>query len=313
MAQRSSSPSFLEQLVCLWIRKERILHETFWTPTTALPVIPEADSLVLHREPGPAGLQLPTSAGNLKNIYLGQAHPLFPGQGRRLLQTVVPRVDIIPQSMSLYDRIYQVNQQASRSYITLKWASTADGYIAGTDADGQAVRTAITGAAVKARVHQWRARHQAIMVGRRTAAIDNPSLLTRMAPGPSPLRIVWDRHNRLPDDLALFQDGEASLLLTDYPQPRQGAVRYARPPDWKDLKRLLEWLYQAEGISSILVEGGPTLLQQFIQQGCWDEIHRMEAPSILQQGVAEPPWKERISFAGQEVIGQDCHYFTHST
>lgn len=76
----------------------------------------------------------------------------------------------------LIKRFVTFNTQ-QRPYITLKWAESADGFIDINREEGQPVvlSTPIT----SMYVHKQRAEHHAILVGRRTALLDNPSLTTR--------------------------------------------------------------------------------------------------------------------------------------
>lgn len=119
-------------------------------------------------------------------------------------------------------------------------------------------------------VHRMRARHDAILVGTRTALLDNPSLTTRLWPGPSPLRITIDRHGVLPPDLRL-KDGSTPTVI------------YGE----ESISEILSDLYR-RGIQSLLVEGGAKLLQSFIDEGLWDEAQTETAPVLLGKGVAAP-------------------------
>ena len=50
---------------------------------------------------------------------------------------------------------------------------------------------------------------------------------------------------------------------------------------------MLADLYQRQ-IQSVLVEGGPTVLNALINAGLWDEIRVFRAPLRLGQGIAAP-------------------------
>jgi len=112
-------------------------------------------------------------------------------------------------------------------------------------------------------MHDRRATHDAIAVGARTAVLDRPRLDTRLVAGRSPLRIVFDRHG--------IADADNCLHVTE-----------DRP-----LGEVLEKLYREHNITSLLVEGGASLLRQFIspdhsgEQNLWDEAYIEISPVSL--------------------------------
>ena len=124
-----------------------------------------------------------------------------------------------------------------RPFVTLKWAESADGFI-----DGH-----ISSVYTQMLCHKRRAEHQAILVGRRTYEIDNPSLNTREWFGNSPRKYVVSSHEI---DL---KEG-FTLLHTN------------------DVNEILQQLYN-DGIQTVLVEGGALLMQSFIESGLWDECY----------------------------------------
>ena len=91
--------------------------------------------------------------------------------------------------------------------MALKQATTLDGKIA---LAGQ--RTRITGEAALRRVRQERSDYQAILIGSRTALIDNPTLRTEAA-FPT-YRVVLDRKGEtLKQQLTLFEDTSSPVLV----------------------------------------------------------------------------------------------------
>ncbi len=233
-------------------------------------------------------------------------NPRVAGKGIARLRAagVLVRLADDPKAYQDFNRIFFKNQQEKRPYVVLKWAQTADGFIA-TIKSGQAQATAITSEAANAYVHKLRARHQAIMVGRRTAQIDNPRLNTRKFYGSSPIRIVFDRTLKLSHKLHIFSDGAPTIILNDYKNKEQAALRHFVPDQWKDLDKLMKQLYLDLGICSILVEGGSHLLQQFIDQEVYDEIHCFKAPHALKQGLAAPVLVPHFAFDSSRMLGKD--------
>lgn len=174
-----------------------------------------------------------------------------------------------------------------RPLVTLKWAQSSDGYIA---REGE--QTLISTPTTSALVHRLRATHQAILVGARTALIDDPSLTTRLWPGPSPLRVVLAREGSLPKSLRLFTDGAPTEVC---------------PPD--DLPALMSHLY-ARGIQTLLVEGGARTHQRFIDAGLWDKAVVELSPQTLGGGTPA------ARLAGARLADQnivDGHYIIRYT
>ncbi|MDN0054189.1 bifunctional diaminohydroxyphosphoribosylaminopyrimidine deaminase/5-amino-6-(5-phosphoribosylamino)uracil reductase RibD, partial [Bacteroides caecigallinarum] len=173
-----------------------------------------------------------------------------------------------------------------RPYITLKWAESADGFIDINRENGSPVvlSTPIT----SMYVHKQRAEHKAILVGRRTALLDNPSLTTRNWYGANPLRLVLDRTLSLPSNLRLFDHTTPTLVFTEKEKAGEKKLEYITLDFSKDiLPQILTVLYERK-IQSLLVEGGTTLLQSFIDSGLWDEMFVEHSVKVLGEGVKSP-------------------------
>lgn len=145
--------------------------------------------------------------------------------------------------------IFNTAQRLHRPWITLKWAQTADSIVG---ISGQ--RLAVSNAITQLLTHRLRAAHDAIIVGSGTVIADRPGLDNRLWPGPSPKPVILDRRKRL--------TGTDISCIRLTPE----AITDSEP-----LADILNSLYN-RGISSALVEGGPTLLQSFIDAGLYDAI-----------------------------------------
>jgi len=200
------------------------------------------------------------------------------------------------------NRGFITNQVLHRPYLTLKWAESPDGYLARMS-QGQPLPTPISGQVARVMVHRLRASHHSILVGRRTAAIDNPSLTTRHYPGEDPLRIVFDPHLHLSTSLQLLTDRRPTLLLNRHRHEVVGALQYYVPQQWEDLNLLFAELYEKLGLCSILIEGGQNILQQCLDQGAFDEVIRLQGPRPLRQGVPAPRLPQGWSFDTYRWIG----------
>lgn len=165
-----------------------------------------------------------------------------------------------------------------RPYIILKWAESADGYLAPENAEGQ-VR--ISDDHHRRQNHRWRAEEAAILVGRNTAAVDNPQLNLRHWTGNPPLRIAIDRKGNLSPDLHLFDGQQKTLIFTaskkQYPNAE---VLRCKMDDWSWLSSLTKALYERD-IQSLIVEGGGETLRAFYKAGLYDEIRAYRNEGVV--------------------------------
>ena len=180
-----------------------------------------------------------------------------------------------------------------RPYITLKWAQSADGFIDICREGGNPVvlSTPIT----QAYVHKQRAEHKAILVGRQTALLDNPSLTTRHWYGKNPLRLVIDRHLTLPTSLRLFDGQTETIVFTEKEKEDAPNLIYQKLDFSTDiLPQIMSVLYEKK-IQSLMVEGGRCLLQSFIDAELWDEIFVEHARQVLGNGVKAPKIPDNLA------------------
>jgi diaminohydroxyphosphoribosylaminopyrimidine deaminase/5-amino-6-(5-phosphoribosylamino)uracil reductase len=211
-------------------------------------------------------------------------NPLVQGRGiRKLLDAKVKvHVGLLEKEGLELNKYFFTFHHQKRPYITLKWAETADGFIGRQDE----VPYWISGPLSRLQTHQWRASQQAILVGTRTAAADNPQLNTREWTGPDPVRVILDRHLSLPGHLKIFDHSQPTLVYNVQKAETQHHLEWVKLPDTADLlPAILDDLYRRQ-LQSVLVEGGAALLNSFLQAGLWDEAYvfksnrKLEAPGL---------------------------------
>lgn len=195
-----------------------------------------------------------------------------------------------------------------RPYITLKWAESADKYIDKHRESGKPV--ILSGPLTSMLVHKKRAEYSAIMVGTRTAKLDNPSLTVRNWQGRPPVRIVLDRQQLLSPELHLFDGDVRTLVFTEKPHPARPNVEYI-PIDYQQniLPQITGYLY-AQGLQSLLVEGGSILLQSFIDAELWDEAFIEESPAMLFSGVRAPEMSHEMPYVCERHFGRSFRHYT---
>lgn len=194
-----------------------------------------------------------------------------------------------------------------RPFITLKWAESADGFIDLHRTEGHPY--IFSSPLSSMLVHKRRAEHSAILVGRRTALLDNPSLTTRNWYGKNPVRMVIDKDLALPKHLALFDGSVRTLVFTQREdtsnRPNVEHIRLDFKIDI--LPQIMEVLYK-EKLQSLMVEGGSILLQSFIDAGCWDEAYIEQSDAHLKDGVKAPSFSPEYDFLTFRKFGKEIKY-----
>lgn len=181
------------------------------------------------------------------------------------------------------------------AFVAVKLAVSLDGRIA----EGAGRRTDLTGVPARAAVHYLRSGYDAIVIGTRTALVDDPLLTVRDAPvRVQPARVVLDTHARLPLTSRLVATAAASRVCVvcacDAPADRVAAledagVRVLRVPrdgERLDLAAACTTL-AADGVSSLFVEGGGILASALIARDLVHRVHLFIAPVFL--GTAGVP------------------------
>jgi diaminohydroxyphosphoribosylaminopyrimidine deaminase/5-amino-6-(5-phosphoribosylamino)uracil reductase len=182
-------------------------------------------------------------------------------------------------------------QEKKRPYIILKWAQSSDGFLA-PDPSLRKVDAPywISSPASQRLVHQWRAQEMAILVGTRTVMDDNPALTVRHVVGKHPLRVVIDVEHKLSKHASVFSDVADTLVLVGKDKQPQdfGRTSFVGIDRNKELLPQLSAILYERQINSIIIEGGAYTLQQFIDQGLWDEARVFTGTRTFEKGVIAP-------------------------
>ncbi len=193
------------------------------------------------------------------------------------------------------------SQRCGRPYIILKWAEDYQGNMA---APGKTVR--ISGEAASHLNQIWRSEIQSILIGRKTAEVDDPALTNRSGMGIQPTRIVLDP--KLVLDMKKLQLGHTppdTWILNTQMENRQSNPRYLRIPQHRaEIEAICQVLAQAD-IINVLVEGGPHTLEQFIASGLYDEIRILRSTEKTEASIAAPRPDTSEMLRHEEKLGTD--------
>lgn len=187
------------------------------------------------------------------------------------------------------NRRFMTFHKEHRPYIILKWAQTEDGYIdkaRNKEEFGQP--TWITNDLSRMAVHKMRTDEAAIMVGTKTALKDNPSLTVREWSGGHPLRIVLDRAGKLASGCALMDQSAETIVFSEIARESKPNLEFI-PLKFGPgmLGEINDFLFR-RGIQSLLIEGGKSLLESYMQENLWDEARVYIGNKRFGSGVKAP-------------------------
>jgi len=229
----------------------------------------------------------------VRRVVYGGADPTADagGGGERLREAGVEVVGplLTPEEARRDNPAFFHWARGAGPWTALKLAVSLDGGIAARPG----CRTALTGPEAVEDAHRLRSGFDAILVGSRTAAVDDPRLTVRNAPPPRvpPARVVADSRARTRPDAALLSgDGPPVWIAVSRDAPRErtaalegAGARVLRLPaakDGVDLGALLARLGE-EGVRSLLCEGGGVLGSALLREGRVHRLYLYVAPRIL--------------------------------
>lgn len=227
-------------------------------------------------------------------------NPLVDGGGIRRLREAGIEVTtgvLEKEGHELNKRFFTFMMQ-KRPYIILKWAQTADGFIAKENFRSKWISNGYS----RRLVHKWRAEEDAVLAGTRTVFHDNPQLNVRDWSGRNPIRVVIDRFLKLSKNLHVFDRSQPTLVYNLIKHEEHANLVLIRLDEEKFIQQLTSDLYK-RNIQSLVVEGGAQTLQLFIDGGLWDEARVFTAPKTFMKGIAAPML--RGALVSSEAIGED--------
>lgn len=212
-------------------------------------------------------------------------NPKVAGKGIDRLRAagIEVEVGVLAEAGRWLNRRFFTNMEHHRPHVILKWAESADGYMASSRREPLWISTVYS----RQRVHQWRAEEDAVLVGAGTAEIDNPQLTVRDWSGRNPVRVVIDPTLRLPHELRLFDRSQRTLVVNCLRSGAESNLEFIQVSEENLLSELLAELLR-RNIGSLLVEGGPYTLKKFVELNLWHEARVFRSRNSLKEGIAAP-------------------------
>jgi len=234
---------------------------------------------------------------NLERVVIGTVDPNPQVNGRSIEalteRGIETRVGVLSEECYRLNEVYFKYIQTGMPFVTLKFAQTLDGRIASTTGDSRWISSEPS---LKL-AHRLRSFHDAVLVGAGTVLRDDPQLTVRRVKGRNPIRIVTDGRLRIPLGSKIVRDQEiAPTIIASTSQADRGklsslmqmGIEILMVEEDKEgkvnLKDLLKKLGE-RNLSSILVEGGATIITSFIRQELADRFVVIVAPKIMGKGI----------------------------
>lgn len=240
----------------------------------------------------------------IKKVVVGHSDPfpLVAGKGIERLRAagIEVRENVLMNLCAEQNEAFFFTVTNKKPFIYLKWAETADGFIARENYSSKW----ISGAWSRAVVHKIRAGCAGIMVGTETALRDDPQLNVRLWAGQNPVRLVIDRYLRLPESLKMFYDGGKTVCYNLFRNEvlQGGNLEFVQLSGKDFFEEMLTDLYE-RGIHTVLVEGGLQIIQLFLQNGAWNKIIRFQSHAFFGKGIRAPHFGGTL--VSCENIGND--------
>lgn len=250
-------------------------------------------------------------------------NPKVAGKGAALLRRAGVQVeeDFMREECDRLNPVFFHYITTGTPYVVMKYAMTLDG----KTATKTGASKWITGEAARAEVQQIRSRYMGIMAGIGTVLADDPMLNVRLEGKRSPVRIICDSTLRIPADSQICRTaGQYPTIVacgTGNPEKerilREMGVQVVKCPDETgriDLPALMKDL-GAQGIDSILLEGGGTLNDSVWRAGLVQKVLAFIAPKFFGGetsktpvegvGIALPSEAEPLRLTAVRQMGED--------
>lgn len=220
---------------------------------------------------------------NIPCVVYGSHDPFSEVDGKGIQKLKVGNTKVIgpilKEECDERNRRFFVFHNQKRPYIILKWAESADGFMAPESGE----RTQISGEDARVLLHKWRSEEDAILVGSKTLLTDQPKLDVRFWKGENPLPVIFDSELK-----GNYQSFSNALVFNKITDDKKDGIEYVKCKNDNFILEALHVLFERNKLS-VMVEGGAATLNQFISMNLWNEIRIIRSrDKLLQQGLAAP-------------------------
>lgn len=239
---------------------------------------PCTDLIIRHRIP-----EIVIGTKDTSEKVAGRGISILKGSGCKVTTGILEK-----ECRKLNKRFFTWHEK-KRPYIILKWAQSADGYVdIIRDKNSPVEPNWISGRSERILVHKWRAAEQSILVGAGTIRKDNPLLNVRDWSGSDPVKIILSGSGDLGDYLSSAGSKGPVIVFTENNKKDTGkALKVLLTGKAPAAEQILDYLYK-EGIQSLFIEGGSSVLNHFIGNNSWDEARIITGTVKFREGIKAP-------------------------
>jgi len=223
-------------------------------------------------------------------------NPLVSGKGIRRLREagIQVKIGLLQKEAELLNEKFFKFMKTGLPFVGIKLAQTLDGRIA--DVAGKSKW--ISSKAARKEVHRLRSNYDAVLVGANTVLRDNPELTVRLVKGRNPVRVVVDGRLSLPVSRAIFNTSAAPTWLLTSTKAVKADIQKVQKLVLQGVRvlpvssaysldaELVLRTLAAEGVSSVLIEGGAYTVDRFVNRFLADKLYLFVAPKILGDGLS---------------------------
>lgn len=251
----------------------------------------------------------------IKNVVICNLdpNPKVAGNGvqKLLAAGCTVKTGVLEEKGNALNKRFFTFHRKKRPYIILKWAETADGYLAPSpETRSEKKPVWITLPKTRQYVHKMRSEETAILVGTTTVLEDNPSLTTRQWSGDNPTRILIDRDLKLTSNLQVFNNEAKTIVLNAHKKHISGTVVWEKI-DFEDLTSEICAVLYRHNLQSLIVEGGKKTIQTFLDQNIWDEAFVFSGRTTFGKGI-EAPRRQGILVSTKTYGTDTLNIFTNT-
>jgi diaminohydroxyphosphoribosylaminopyrimidine deaminase/5-amino-6-(5-phosphoribosylamino)uracil reductase len=250
----------------------------------------------------------------IPNVVIGTLDPFVKVAGTGLKKLIESgknvTVGVLEDECNELNKRFFTFHQKKRPYIILKWAATANGFIAPKMLNAVQLDKLnpvwISNPYSRQLVHKWRTEEQAILVGTQTVLADNPILNARDFSGNNPVRIVLDKTGKISENFNVKDQSQKTIFITESKNftTTENCI-YENVIFDKTLAQTVTTILYRHDIQSVIIEGGAKTLQSFIDANLWDEARVFIGQIKFQDGTHAPKFNgspiQRFDIKGDQL------------